>query len=190
MGVLHLSHRDAENAHADRTQLATIYREHAPFVGRSLGRLGVDDTCLDDLVQDVFLVVHRRLRDFDERRAPMRSWLYGIARGVAANFRRGRVRVHRRLELVRATPDGGVSQSEGVEVSEQVEAARIVEQFLENLSEMHREIFVLSEIEGLSGPEIARALELNLNTVYTRIRKTRRLFDRVVEHHCGEAAGR
>lgn len=179
MGVHQLSQRSV-----DRAQLAAIYREHAPFVARSLRHLGLTDLHLDDLVQDVFLVVHRRLDDFDGSRGTMRSWLYGIARGVAANYRRGRARTDRRLELVRATPDSDDA------LCEQIEAAQLVEHFLDGLKPTHREIFVLSEIEGLSGPEIARALELNLNTVYARIRKTRALFDRVVQRHRGEEGRR
>jgi RNA polymerase sigma-70 factor (ECF subfamily) len=177
MGVLHLAQQPAPTD-PERDRLAAIYRDHAGFVARSLRHLGVAELHLDDLVQDVFLVVHRRLRDFDGR-GPLRAWLYGIARGVAANYRRGRVRTHRRLELVQA------STPSEERMSDQVEAVQLVEQFLAGLKEIHREIFILSEIEGLSGPEIAEALGLNLNTVYARVRKTRRLFEQRVSQQEG-----
>jgi RNA polymerase sigma-70 factor (ECF subfamily) len=184
MGVLKLSQASRAQPDTD-VRFASIYREHARFVARSLRRLGVADQHLDDVVQDVFLIVHRRLDQFDAR-APMRSWLYGIARGVASNYRRSCARTRERLELVQASaPSIGAPKP-----VEQLEAAQIVERFLSDLSEANREVFVLSEIEGLSGPEIARALQLNLNTVYARVRKTRHLFDRIAERHRKEAEQR
>ena len=69
--------------------LAEVYRAHVGFVWRVLRRLGVEDAALEDVVHDVFLVVHRRLADFEGRSA-VTTWLYGIARRVAADYRRRR----------------------------------------------------------------------------------------------------
>src|SRR5690606_13032135 len=85
--------------------LSEVYRHNVGFVARALRRLGVADEHLDDVVHDVFLIVHRRLGDYDGR-APLRSWLYGIARGVAANYRRGQLRAQRRLQLIYSEPTG------------------------------------------------------------------------------------
>ena len=68
-----------------------VYEEHFPFVWRSLRRLGVDGHSMDDATQDVFLVVHRRLGDF-EGRSTVRTWLFGIARRIARDRRRAAAR--------------------------------------------------------------------------------------------------
>ena len=70
-------------------EVRTIYREHGRFVWLSLQRLGIHPSDLDDVAQDVFMVVHRRLDTFD-RRARISTWLFGICMRVAANYRRRR----------------------------------------------------------------------------------------------------
>src|SRR5688572_4620406 len=163
-----------DDSHAELA-LADVYRTHAGFVWRVLRSLGVPDEALDDLVHDVFLVVHRRLGEFDGR-AAMTSWLYGIARGVAANHRRGskRRQNHHRglgswLTLIQTS-----AQTKGSPTSvEAVDAADLVERFLGELDPAKREVFVLSELEGMSGVEIADALGIKVDTVYSRLRVVR-----------------
>jgi len=76
--------------------LPEIYAQHADFVFRNLRRLGVHDSLIDDAVQDVFLVVHRRLGDF-EARAQVTTWLFGIVLRVAQSYRRSAMRRRARL---------------------------------------------------------------------------------------------
>src|SRR5690606_33819611 len=64
-----------------------IYEQYFPFVWRSLLRLGVSQANIDDAAQDAFLVVHRRLADF-EGRASVKTWLFSVAQRVALNYRR------------------------------------------------------------------------------------------------------
>ena len=64
-----------------------VYRQHARFVWLSLQRLGIHVSDLDDVAQDVFVIVHKRLRTFD-RRSRLTTWLFGICMRVAANYRR------------------------------------------------------------------------------------------------------
>src|SRR5262245_58017072 len=71
----------------------TIYRDHGRFVWLSLQRLGIHPSDLDDVAQDVFMIVHRRLDTFD-RRARISTWLFGICMRVAANYRRRRRWTH------------------------------------------------------------------------------------------------
>ena len=89
---------------ATSLDLAEVYRCHAGFVWRVVRRLGVPDAALEDVVHDVFLVVHRRLSEYDGR-AALTTWLFGIARGVASNHRRGIARAQRKLAVVE--PPGG-----------------------------------------------------------------------------------
>ena len=177
---------DERDAVALPSRLDAIYRDHAAFVWRVLRRYGFDGATAEDLMHEVFLVVHRRIGDYDGR-ASMTSWLYGIARGVAANHRRGRAREERRLQLVsspgtaRAEPDAEVHV-------EAREAADLVAGFLAGLDEDKRVAFELSELEGLTGPEIAGLLGVKVDTVYSRIRVARRRFNALVERmHGGKA---
>jgi RNA polymerase sigma-70 factor, ECF subfamily len=150
-----------------------IYREHHDFVWRSLYHLGVHEGAVDDALQDVFLVVHRRLGDFDGRTS-VRNWLYGIARRVASDYRRRAQRVRTRLVVVgdadvHAAPEATFSR---------LSAADSVRHFLDELDEDKREVFVLAEVEGMTAPEIAELTGLNLNTVYARLRAARLRFAR------------
>ena len=61
-----------------------VYAEHGSFVARCARHQRVAAAEVEDVVHDVFLVVHARLRDFDPERATLRSWLYGISRRVIA----------------------------------------------------------------------------------------------------------
>jgi RNA polymerase sigma-70 factor (ECF subfamily) len=156
---------------ASRPTLAGLYRSHAGFVWRVVRRLGVPEAMAEDVVQEVFLVARRRLPDYEGRGAPT-SWLYGIARGVTANYRRGQARAERRLRVV-SGPHGAAAPSPE-DVVGRADAVALVERFLAGLDPDQREVFVLADIEGLSGPEVAEALGLNLNVAYSRLRLARR----------------
>lgn len=151
--------------------LGAIYSEHAGFVWRSLLRLGAAPAEAEDLLHEVFLVVRRRLADFDEDRS-LRAWLYGIARGVAANHRRGRRREEARLDRL-PEPNPPMTPEEGLQ---RARAAALVAEFLATLDEPRRQVFELMDIEGLSGPEVAEALQIPLMKVHTRLRSARNLF--------------
>ncbi len=156
---------------ARQMQLGRLYREHADFVWRIVLRLGIPESMAEDVAHEVFMVVGRRLPDYDER-TPFRAWLYGIARGVAANQRRSTQRSERRLRAVPA-PTDPPSPEDRLQRSQ---AAALVEHFLDTLRPQEREVFVLIDIEGLSGPEAAKALGRNLNSVYSRLRLARSRF--------------
>ena len=161
---------------APDAEFAAAYREHHAFVWRILRHLGVPDLLIDDLVQDVFLVAYRRWDRFDPN-SSLRSWLYGIARRVTADVRRGARRREARLAAVEA-PDSPPGPED---MLAEAQAADFVDRFLAGLDDDKREVFVLAEVEHLSAPEIAAATGAKLNTVYSRLRLARALFDRAVE---------
>lgn len=161
--------------------LAAIYREHFDFVWRSLLRLGMSKAAAEDAAQDVFLVVRRRLADFDTRRA-IRPWLFGIARRVASEHRRRSGRAERRLELL-PPPEAAPGPDDRVSA---VEANELVRRFLAELDDVTRMIFVLSDLEGMSGTDISHALGINRNTIYSRLRKTRQRFEAKVRMETGD----
>jgi len=149
-----------------------IYEKWFDEVARWIRALGGPDADRDDLVQDVFLVVYRRLPDFDGENVA--GWLYRIARR--------RVRDFRRLLWVKQlfSRSGPVSERlrhPGADPADELEAkekGRLLGTLLETLNEEQRAAFVLFEIEGLSGEEIARIQSVPVNTVWARIHKARK----------------
>ena len=159
--------------------IEVLYAKHHAFGGRVAGRFGVLHHEREDVVQDVFLVAYHALDRYEERGA-MSSWLYGITRGVACN----RVRTQqRRRRALHALP---TAESANARTTEDVEAAQILERFLGTLSEGMRAVIALTEIEGLTGPEIERATGWKLNTVYSRLRLARRAFAEFTQAHLQE----
>lgn len=155
--------------------LTTVYRQHHAFVWRTLRCLGVADAAVDDAVQDVFLVVHRRLDEFEGRSA-LRTWLYEIARRVAWRHRqRAQADALRSFELpdLHAAPDldDAVARAQALE---------IVRVFLDRIDEDKAAVYVLAELGGLHGSEIAADLGVNVNTVHARLRAARRELERLL----------
>ncbi|MEZ4448692.1 MAG: sigma-70 family RNA polymerase sigma factor [Nannocystaceae bacterium] len=159
----------------DTADFDAVYRANYGFVWRTLRHLGVEPARVDDAVQDTFLVVHRRLAEFAGR-AALRTWLFQIARRVASHYRRSAAReASRRGSLAEA--EAAVSPIGGVE---QAEVAELVRIFLAELDHDKAVVFVLAELERWRAPEIADALAINLNTVYSRLRAARKQLDRLV----------
>jgi RNA polymerase sigma-70 factor (ECF subfamily) len=151
----------------------TVYDTYFPYVWRSVRRLGVPESQVDDVVQEVFIVVHRRLADF-EARSTLKTWLYGIALRVA--------RVHRARYRKTEGPELDADRQRAPEATRpderaaNAEAVQLVQAILDGIDDEQREVFVLAELEQLSVPEIARALDVKLNTVYSRLRLARAAF--------------
>ena len=154
--------------------LEAIYDEHLDFVWRSLHRLGVPPGALDDAVQDVFLVVHRKIADF-ERRSSLRTWLFGIAIHVARDHVR-RARKHGPpLEVPPDLPDENALDP--LEQAERREQRDLLYALLAELDEDKRAVFILAEIEGMTTVDIAEGLGVNANTVASRVRIARQKFE-------------
>lgn len=155
-----------------------LYDEYFDFVWRTARRLGVDDRHLDDAAQDVFIVIHRKLTEFEGRSA-LKSWIFGIARRVAHDYRRR----SRRKDRTSLLPSDGIADASIPSPRDNVaraEAAEILHQFLDTLDDDKRDAFVLAELEQMTVPEIAEAVGANVNTVYSRLRAARKAFDQTV----------
>jgi RNA polymerase sigma-70 factor (ECF subfamily) len=153
--------------------LEAVYREYHAFVWRTLHHFGLRGEAVDDGLQEVFVIVHRRLVAFDGRTA-IKNWLYGIARRVASDHRKKLQRKQARLQLV-ASSEGEPHEPRQLE---RLTTTELVEHLLASLDEDKREVFVMAEVEGMTAPEIASALGVNLNTVYSRLRAARAHFHR------------
>jgi RNA polymerase sigma-70 factor (ECF subfamily) len=171
--------RDASLAQASNVvpDLAALYEAQFRYVWRCLRSLGVRDAQQDDALQDVFLVVQRRLPEFDGG-ADVRTWLYAIALRVARKYKERARREPTSLETAReqdpelpAAPD---ANDDAALANERLAFAR---RALAALDDDKREIFVLARVEQMSAPEIAEVIGIPLNTVYSRLRAARLAFD-------------
>jgi len=150
----------------------SLYDDHVAFVWRNLRRLGVTAADVEDRVQEVFVVAHRRLNDYQERGHGPRAWLFQIVLRVASEWRRHR---RRHPEDV----DGGLAQelerteAEQADMIARREALDQLDVALASLDVDKRAVLVLHEIEEMTAPEIAESLRLPVNTVYSRLRVAR-----------------
>ena len=153
-----------------------VYEQEFAFVWRSARSLGVVAHAVDDVTQEVFVVVHRRLDDF-EGRSSLRTWVYGIVRNVVRAHRRG-------VALEPKSPPGSepsvdpdsiidLTSRAPDEVLEKREAAALLMRFLDAMDDEKREVFVLAELELFTVPEVATMIGENVNTVYSRLRLAR-----------------
>ena len=152
-----------------------VYAAHFAYVWRILRTFGVVEAALEDAAQDVFVVVHRRLPEF-EGRAAITTWLFSIARRVAGAYRRKAG--DGRTEPMGDEPAGG---ADTFAAFSRAQAAATVLAILDTLDEDKRMVFALVELEQLSIPEVARMLDLNLNTAYSRLRLARAAFEAAVK---------
>jgi RNA polymerase sigma-70 factor (ECF subfamily) len=164
-------------AKAELPTLADIFRQHAPFVWRALRRLGVAESDVEDVCQEVFVVVHRRLGDF-EGRSSLRTWIYGICTRTASDYRRsGRVR----REIVTDAPPDAPQEGAQQDVVALKQARRKLDRILDTLDDDKRAVFVLYEIEELTMAEVAEAVGCPLQTAYSRLHAARKIVEAGVE---------
>jgi RNA polymerase sigma-70 factor (ECF subfamily) len=160
--------------------IAEVYERHFKYVWRCLRALGVRDATLDDAVQDVFLVVQKKLAHFDGN-VQLSTWLYAVALRVARRYRAAafeEARRHAADASALSTDDSEDARTrtaalDGEHVVEHGERLDLARRALERLDDAKREVFVLGHVEQMSAPEIAEAIGIPLNTVYSRLRAAR-----------------
>jgi RNA polymerase sigma-70 factor (ECF subfamily) len=170
LAIAGVPHSDQEDAFVE------LYETHFDFVWRSLKRLGVAESALDDAVQDVFVVAFRRLGDF-EGRSSLRTWIFGIALRIAKDYRRKERRKGGWLPL----PSSLASRERDPQGQrEDAELLEFIDRFLESLDDAQRVVFIMAELEQMPADEIAQTTGAKLNTVYSRLRLARERFRRAV----------
>jgi RNA polymerase sigma-70 factor (ECF subfamily) len=162
-------------ASRERIEFDRIYEMHFSEVERWIRALGGPGMELEDLAQEVFIVVRRKLDAFDGRN--LRGWLFRITALTVSDHRRRSWFKHlflRRSHVELETIDcGRPSPSEALERRED---ERRVHRLLARMSEKRRVAFTLFEINGYTGEEIAGLLDIPLKTVWTRLHHARREF--------------
>jgi RNA polymerase sigma-70 factor (ECF subfamily) len=154
--------------------IATLFSAHGQTVARWARRLGGAEIDVDDAVQEIFLVAHRRLKDFSVE-AKVKTWLFRTTAAVVRNHRRKRGwrRFFRRdLEEVEIPSD----RPTPLEVVERSQAVAATYRLLDRLPEKHRTVLVLFEVEGRSGEEIAEMMGVKLATVWVWLHRARTRF--------------
>jgi RNA polymerase sigma-70 factor (ECF subfamily) len=153
-----------------------VHDAHADFVWCSLQRLGVRPADLDDVCQEVFIVVHKRLHTYDGS-SKLTTWLYGICVRVAAAYRR-RAWI-RREEPTANLPD--VEEAPSSDRPDAIVAARqaraTLERVLDAMDLEKRAVFVMFEIDELSSETIAGILGVPVGTVWSRLSAARKQFE-------------
>jgi RNA polymerase sigma-70 factor (ECF subfamily) len=165
------------------TAAAALFREHAGFVAAFARRLGIPESDLDDVVQEVFIVAHRR-GGYVEGAATPRTWLAHIATNVASVTRRStrRRRTMADEEIVSRAIAEGASPARAAETAQSL--AR-VQRALDTLDVDHSTVFVLFEIEGETCDSIAAAQGVPVGTVHSRLHSARAKFKKAWERHDG-----
>lgn len=149
---------------------SAVYRRHADFVWRSLQHLGVRPADLEDVTQEVFVVVHRKLDTFDGS-SRLTTWLFGICLRVADRHRR---RAHFRYEQQSpAVPEPADVRTPEDRLADR-QKRELLQRALDGLSLQHRAVFVLFELEGKPGAEIAELLGVPVGTVHSRLHHARK----------------
>lgn len=184
--ILPASESGMQRVRESAPRLEEIYDLFFDFIWRSARRMGVSEGSVDDVVQEVFIVAHRRLGDF-EGRSSIKTWLFGILLRVVSDHRRTLRRKGGLAPLPEglAADDGG--PDERVETNQRV---ALLHRLLASLDEDKRTVFVLAELEQMTAPEIADALGVKLNTVYSRLRAGRKKFDAALSAHRAREARR
>lgn len=156
-----------------------VYQETFAFVWRTARRLGVMDSAVDDVAQEVFVTVYRRLDQF-EGRCSVKTWVFSILMGIVRNYRRSRRRKGAAEPISAAVVDPELLEDRAADPLEQAtraQAGRMVHKLLDEMTEDKAIVFVLAELEGLTVPEISELIGANVNTVYSRLRAGRKEFD-------------
>ncbi|WP_437766496.1 RNA polymerase sigma factor [Sorangium sp. So ce281] len=184
----------AAGAQAAPLAFVEVYAQLFPLVFRTVRRLVVDASAHEDVCQEVFAVVHRRLPEF-RGHSSLKTWVFGIVVNVVQAHRRSQRRqspAHRGTgEIVDPEQVAGPSDLSPYEAMKRAEAARVVHDLLASLDEEKRVVLLLAELEELPASEIAQGIGVNINTVYARLRAARQAFsDAVHRHHARIRGGR
>lgn len=175
-----LSATNHDSVHVPLT-FEQVYDEHFAFVWRLARRLGA--ACAsDDISQQVFIIVLRQLPHF-EYRSSIKTWLFTITRRVVRDYFRANKRAPFSPEPI-AENVADMQSPDPAAHAAKAEAARRLHRILAQLDDDKREVFVLAELEEMSVVQIAEALGINQNTLYSRLREARREFERAVEREC------
>jgi len=162
---------------AEVPPFGAVYRQYFDFVWSGARRLGVSAAALDDVVQEIFMVIHAKLHTVRQPQS-LRSWVYGVVRRTVSD--------HHRAQRTRDASTGAYALASDLhhhgpptpsDLKEQNDQMALLFSLLEEIDWPKREVFMLAELEEMTAPEIAEALDIPLNTAYSRLRAARIAFE-------------
>ena len=157
-----------------------IYESHVDYAWRAVRRMGLCAADAEDVVQEAFVIVHRRMAEF-EGRAEIKTWVFKILLHLV----RHHWRTHQRRPGDRATEDPGavhnlVAEQDPASALERSEAVDVLDRLLGQLDEDKREVLALAEIEQMTTAQIAEVVGVNANTAASRLRTARQEFEKAL----------
>jgi RNA polymerase sigma-70 factor (ECF subfamily) len=153
-----------------------VYDQYFDFVWTCARRLGVQMDAIDDVVQEIFIIVHGRLPTV-ERPASLRSWLYGVVRRTVSTYHRARhARAARESGGAAVDDNASPMQPSPLDLAVLGDELQLLWRLLGELDPPKREVLMLAELEEMTMPEIAEAVGIPLNTAYSRLRAARHEF--------------
>ena len=165
----------------------SIYRQYFDFVWSSVRRFGVNPASMDDVVQEVFIVIHARLHTVQNPET-LRSWIYGVTRRTVSGYHRARRVKDASAAALAVEPSVQPLPRTPFDLAEQNDQIKLLFNLLEELDEPKREVFLMVELDELTVPEIAEILEIPLNTAYSRLRVARQAFEEALARHSARFA--
>ncbi len=165
---------------------ATVFAEHGAYAWRVLRRLGVQECDAEDVCQEVFLVVHKKLAEF-EGRSTVRTWVYGICVRAASDYRK---RASRRHETVTESPPELPSASDPHGETAGRQARAMLDRIVDELDDDKRAVFVLYEIEELTMNDVAAAVGCPVQTAYSRLHAARSIVEKAAARLAEEPGAR
>jgi RNA polymerase sigma-70 factor (ECF subfamily) len=166
-----------------------VYDEYVGFVCACVRRLGVPPDALDDVVQEIFVVVHARLNSV-ERPLSLRSWIYGVVWRVVKGYRRGRrKREAREIPVALESLVMEEMKPSPLDLALLGDDLRLLSHSLEEVAPQKREVLIMAGLDEMTVPEIARAVGVNLNTAYSRLRSGRQEFIKAFARQVRPARG-
>jgi RNA polymerase sigma-70 factor (ECF subfamily) len=156
-------------------EFRVLFDRECGYVLASLRRLGVPERDCEDVANEVFVRVHRKISELDRTR-PVRPWLFAFCARLASDYRR--LRRHRVEVLAEHEPPGAGGGAE--EEIARAEDRAVVARALDALDEDKRAVFVLHDLDETPIPEVARVLEIAEGTAYSRLRAARAEFTAAV----------
>jgi RNA polymerase sigma-70 factor, ECF subfamily len=159
-----------------------IYRQYFGFVWATTKRLGVRPELMDDVVQEVFIVIHSKVHTLEKPEA-LRSWIYGVVRRTVSDHHSSQRSKPLGFPLEGALEARLSDGTTPLHATERADRLALLSTLLDELGETKREVFVLAEIHEMTAPEVAEALGIPLNTAYSRLRAARLEFEEALARH-------
>jgi RNA polymerase sigma-70 factor (ECF subfamily) len=161
---------DTKSEQDGRTDFHVLFRAHFRFVCVTLGRLGVRERDVEDVAQEVFVLVHRKLDEYDASRS-IQLWLFGFCLRVASSYRR----LARHRHVMQGDFDTEVAHEAPLPDARLAaeQNRRLLLAALDQVEEERRTVFVMHDLNDFSATQIAEMLSIPVNTVYSRLRLAR-----------------